>query len=47
MYASITLTQFVICFYLINYYTKMDAYGTSNLENTSQFSINMVVMLFF
>jgi hypothetical protein len=46
MYASITFTQFIICFYLIKYYTQMDAYGTQNLENTSQFSINMVVMLF-
>jgi hypothetical protein len=46
LYASITFTQFIICYFLIKYYTKMDAYGTQNLENTSQFSINMVAMLF-
>jgi len=46
-YAKITFWQFIICIYLINYYTDLDARGTQILENTNQFSIYMVVMLFF
>lgn len=46
LYASITFVQFVICGYLITYYTSLDANGTQNLENTSLFSIFMVIMLF-
>lgn len=45
-YARITFWQFIICLYLINYYTDLDARGTQNLENTNQFSFNMVIMLF-
>ena len=46
MYASITFWQFIICFYLITYYTSLDARGTQNLETTNQYSFNMVIMLF-
>ena len=45
-YTSITFWQFMICIYLITYYTKLDARGTQNLENTNLFSFNMVIMLF-
>ena len=34
-YGKITFIQFVICIYLISYYTKLDARGTQNLENSS------------
>lgn len=46
MYASITFAQFIIVVYLIAFYTSMDAEGTQNLENSSQFSFNMVILLF-
>jgi len=46
LYGKITFVQFIICIYLISYYTKLDARGTQNLENSNQFSIYMVVMLF-
>lgn len=46
MYTSITFWQFIIVIYLITFYTKLDARGTQNLENTNLFSFNMVVMLF-
>jgi len=46
MYARITFWQFIICFYLITYYTYLDARGTQNLETTNQYSFNMVIMLF-
>lgn len=45
-YARITFWQFIICLYLINFYTILDARGTQILENTNQFSINMVIILF-
>lgn len=35
MYARITFWQFIICIYLIQYYTKLDARGTQNLETTN------------
>ena len=34
-YARITFWQFIICIYLINYYTDLDARGTQILENTN------------
>ena len=34
-YAKITFWQFIICLYLINYYTDLDARGTQILENTN------------
>ena len=46
LYARITFWQFIICFYLITYYTYLDARGTQNLESTNQYSFNMVIMLF-
>jgi hypothetical protein len=36
----------VICIYLISSYTSIDTEGTQNLESSSQFSFNMVMMLF-
>jgi hypothetical protein len=46
MYKYLTLCQFLICIYLISYYTEMDLDGTSVLEDSSEFSFKMVCLLF-
>ena len=48
-YASYTLVMFLLCFYILIFYTEMDqdkTYGSVNLD-TTQFSGNMVIYLIF
>ena len=48
-YASYTLVMFLLCFYILIFYTEMDqdkTYGSVDL-NTTQFSGNMVIYLIF
>ncbi len=46
LYAKTTFWQFVICFFMINYYSKLDSRGTQILENTNQYSYHMTVLVF-